>query len=206
MHETWVRSLILEDPTSLGVTKPVCHNYWAPALESGSRDSALTAYCQRIHNSQDSGVVRHTSGQYLRWQSLPGTNTAFVQPWGWRPPEILNCVYSGHAHLRAHAHTHTHTHIHTLTGPAFPKPIWWQIYEVRHPTKLPLIQKYALPWASLVAQSVKNLPAMQETWVRSLGWEDPLEKEMATGGLQTMESQRVGHNWATNTYSLMLCL
>ena len=35
-------------------------------------------------------------------------------------------------------------------------------------------------WAFLVAQSVKNLPAVQETWVRSLGWEDPLEKEMAT--------------------------
>ena len=35
-------------------------------------------------------------------------------------------------------------------------------------------------WASLVAQSVKNLPAVQETQVRSLGWEDPLEKEMAT--------------------------
>ena len=35
-------------------------------------------------------------------------------------------------------------------------------------------------WASLVAQLVKNLPAMQETWVRSLGWEDPLEKGMAT--------------------------
>ena len=34
--------------------------------------------------------------------------------------------------------------------------------------------------ASLVAQMVKNLPAMQETLVRSLGWEDPLEKEMAT--------------------------
>ena len=34
--------------------------------------------------------------------------------------------------------------------------------------------------ASLVAQSVKNLPAMQETQVRFLGWEDPLEKEMAT--------------------------
>ena len=33
--------------------------------------------------------------------------------------------------------------------------------------------------ASLVAQMVKNLPAMQETWVRSLGWDDPLEKEMA---------------------------
>ena len=35
-------------------------------------------------------------------------------------------------------------------------------------------------WASLVAQTVKHLPAMRETQVRSLGWEDPLEKEMAT--------------------------
>ena len=35
-------------------------------------------------------------------------------------------------------------------------------------------------WASLVSQLVKNLPAMQETWVRSLGWEDPLEKGKAT--------------------------
>ena len=35
-------------------------------------------------------------------------------------------------------------------------------------------------WASLVAQLVKNPPAMLETWVRSLGWEDPVEKEMAT--------------------------
>ena len=37
---------------------------------------------------------------------------------------------------------------------------------------------YRLP--SLIAQLVKNLPAVQETWVRSLGWEDPLEKGMAT--------------------------
>ena len=65
-----------------------------------------------------------------------------------------------------------------------------------------------------VAQSIKNLPAVQETQVRSLGREDPLEKEMAThssiltwkiswteepGGLQSMGSQRVGHDWATNT-------
>ena len=63
-------------------------------------------------------------------------------------------------------------------------------------------------WSSLVAQMVKNLPAMQETQVRSLGWGDPLEKGMAThssilawtiprteepGGLQSMESQRVRH-------------
>ena len=60
----------------------------------------------------------------------------------------------------------------------------------------------------LVAQMVKNLPAMQKTWVLSLGQEDPLEKGMAThssilawrlprteepGRLQTMGSQRVGH-------------
>ena len=60
-----------------------------------------------------------------------------------------------------------------------------------------------------MAQTVKNLPAVWETWVRSLGWEDPLEKEMAThssilawripwteksGRLQAMDSQRVRHN------------
>ena len=39
--------------------------------------------------------------------------------------------------------------------------------------------KYKL-WASLVAQIVKNLPVIWETWVRSLGWEDPLEEGMAT--------------------------
>ena len=40
--------------------------------------------------------------------------------------------------------------------------------------------KYPLLRASLVAQLVKNLPAIQETWVLSLGWEDPLEKAKAT--------------------------
>ena len=59
-------------------------------------------------------------------------------------------------------------------------------------------------WASLVAQLVKNLPAMQETWVQSLGWKDPLEKGQATHSsilawripltLESMGSQRVGHD------------
>ena len=39
---------------------------------------------------------------------------------------------------------------------------------------------FNLPWASLMAQMVKNLPAMWETWLRSLGQEDPLEEGMAT--------------------------
>ena len=43
-----------------------------------------------------------------------------------------------------------------------------------------IVHPLQYPWASHVAQLVKNLPAMQETWVLSLGWEDPLKKEMAT--------------------------
>ena len=58
-------------------------------------------------------------------------------------------------------------------------------------------------WASLVVQLVKNLPAMWETWVRSLGWEDPLEKGKATHSsilaqriswtVQSMGSQKFRH-------------
>ena len=73
--------------------------------------------------------------------------------------------------------------------------------------------------ASLVAQRIKCLPAMQETRVRSLGWEDPLEKEMATqssilawripwteepGGLQSTGWQRVGHDLATEQQQICL--
>ena len=39
---------------------------------------------------------------------------------------------------------------------------------------------FLLLWAFLVSQLVRNLPAIQETWVQSLGWEDPLEKRMTT--------------------------
>ena len=68
-----------------------------------------------------------------------------------------------------------------------------------------------MAWSSLVAQMVKNPPAMQETWIQSLGPEDPLEKGMATHSsvlawripwteephqLQSMDLQRVGHYWA----------
>ena len=50
----------------------------------------------------------------------------------------------------------------------------------RRTLSLPITRVSQSPWASLVAQMVKNLPALQETQVQSLGWEDPLEKEMAT--------------------------
>ena len=73
--------------------------------------------------------------------------------------------------------------------------IWWKIISSM--------------WASLIAQMVKNLPAMQETGVRSLDQEDTVEKKMAThscilawetpwtekpGSLQPMGSQRAGHD------------
>ena len=87
-----------------------------------------------------------------------------------------------------------------------------------------LSEMYILSAASLVAEMVNDLPALQETWVPSLGWEDPLEKGMAThsrilawripwtrvwgdsgswwwtgrpGVLQSVGSQRVRHDWAT---------
>ena len=69
---------------------------------------------------------------------------------------------------------------------------------------------------------VKNPPAVPETWVQSLGWEDPLEEGMAThpsflawripwteepGGLQSMGSQRVGHDWTTkHSTALIHCM
>ena len=75
-----------------------------------------------------------------------------------------------------------------------------------------LLSSPTLPWGFPSGSLVKNCPPMQETLVWSLGWEDPLEKEMATHssilariilwtkepcGLQSLGSQRGGHNWAT---------
>ena len=109
-----------------------------------------------------------------------------------------------------------------------PKSVWIQLISLDHiiSTSMPLPHKGKVStkwgdrfsniviiniWASLVAQPVKNPPAMQEIWVRSLDWEDSLEKGMATlsnilawripwteepGGLQFMGLQRVGYEWA----------
>ena len=83
------------------------------------------------------------------------------------------------------------------------------------PLDLSMIPQLLMRRASLVAQWVKSLPAVWENWVRSLAWEDPLEKEMAThssivawrspwteepGGLQSTGSQIVRHDWVTNVW------
>ena len=86
--------------------------------------------------------------------------------------------------------------------------------------RIPILHILSSPkWCPQASQTqtVKNLHAMQETWVQSLGWEDPLEEGMAThsstlaweipwteepGGLQTTGLPRVGHDWATNTHTM----
>ena len=88
-------------------------------------------------------------------------------------------------------HTHTHTHTHLITLP----------------------KDFGLPWW---LRWVKNVPAMEETQVQSLGLEDLLEKGMVThssilawripwteepGRMQSTGLQRVGHDWATNTFT-----
>ena len=78
-----------------------------------------------------------------------------------------------------------------------------------HVNKTCSLKTYTYNWASPVAQSVMNLPAAQETWVRSLGWEDSLEEGMRhtpvflpgespwteePGRLQSMGLQTAGHD------------
>ena len=85
----------------------------------------------------------------------------------------------------------------------------WALYQVD-----PLSEVKGFISSKLVAQMVKNLPAIQETWIQSLGQEDALQKGMAThshiltwripwteepGGLQSMGLQRVGHDWTQTT-------
>ena len=87
---------------------------------------------------------------------------------------------------------------------------WFDLLAVQGTLKGLLQHHYVRP---KVAQTVKRLPAMQKTWVQSLGWEEPLEKEMAAhsstlawkipwmeepGRLQSMGSQKVLHDWATS--------
>ena len=79
-----------------------------------------------------------------------------------------------------------------------------------------VLSQLAAIWMN-INKIIKNLPVMWETRVWSLGQEDTLEKEMAThssilawkipwteesGGLQSMGVQRIGHDWATNTYTI----
>ena len=86
----------------------------------------------------------------------------------------LSCIGEGNGNLRQCS---------CLENPRDGRAWWAAVYGVpQSRTRLKRLSSSSSPreWVSLLAQSVKNLPAMQETRVRSLGREDPLEKEMAT--------------------------
>ena len=91
--------------------------------------------------------------------------------------------------------------------------VWFLFFKYPHKETFIRHQPWTKKRTSLVAQTVKRLPTVQESRVQSLGQEDPLEKEMAphsstlawkiqwmeeSGRLQSMASQRVGHDWATS--------
>ena len=102
----------------------------------------------------------------------------------------------------------------------FSSPGYWGGLPFPSPGDLPnpgIELKSPTLWASRVAQLVRNLPAMQETWVQFLGWEDTLEKEMAThssilawripwteepGRLQSMGSQELDTTYQLNTSTI----
>ena len=104
-------------------------------------------------------------------------------------------------------------------GPNSPEFLWTALIKYNVFSKFSFVNscKYVnieYKPASLVAQMVKNLPAMQETRVWSLGWKDPLEKEMANplqysclensmdrgAWMQSMGLQKVRHDWAMDTF------
>ena len=129
-----------------------------------------------------------------------------VQPlsWGLETSVMKNIIYIDHKRHWEVAENHDFSCIYPIKYISLKKnpsiwPSWWLI--------------------SLVAQTLKNLPIVQETQVWSLDWEDPLEKGMTVhssilawsipwteepGGLQSMGLQRVGHDWATHTHTWTL--
>ena len=127
------------------------------------------------------------------------------------------CTYM-HIYIHIHTHTHAHIYIHRLLN-----SYGYRFHccpcgstgkdstsHAGEPGLVPGSERstgdgisYPLQysWASLLAQLVKNLPAMQETWVQSLGWEDPLEKGIAIHSsipAWRIESQNVRRDWETS--------
>ena len=169
--------------------------------------------------------------QICPWRDFPGGpwvkslpcnvgHAGLIPGWGTKIPHVLQQLSRVLQLLSPRATTRVHV-------------LWWKPLHDATKTQCSQINvflKKICPWtvpiqfrllyylqsrcqqASLVAQMVKNLPAMKETWLWSLGWEDPLEEGMADrssipaqrtpwreepGRLQSVGSQWVGHNWVT---------
>ena len=109
----------------------------------------------------------------------------YIQPWSGWPFYICLFIY-----MYIYLHTHTHMHCPSLSlSLSLSSAGEESACNVGDPSSIPGSGRapeegmgYPLQysWVSLVAQMVKNLPTVWETWVQSLGWEDPLEEGMAT--------------------------
>ena len=134
---------------------------------------------------------------FVEWVWGPEEYSMFVE-WGWGPEEYAMFVewvwvrWSRASWLLLFSHSVISDSVTPWTA-AHQAPLSFTVFRIR--------LRFTSTRASLVAQLVKNLPAMPESWVRSLGWEDPLEKGKATHCSilawripQSMGSQRVGHD------------
>ena len=102
----------------------------------------------------------------------------FVTPWLWPTRLLCSWIFQERilewvaiSYSRGSSPTRDRTYI----GRQVPLPLHYLLMSTVLFWRL-----YTFKWASLVAQMVKNLPAVWETWIQCLGWEDPLEKETAT--------------------------
>ena len=136
----------------------------------------------------------------------------------------MNCSTPG---LPVHHHLleFTQTHVRRVGDAIQPSHPLWSLSPPtfilsQHQGLFKWISSDRADWLSLVAQTEKHLSTMWETWVRSLGQEDPLEKEMAIhsstitwkipwteepGRLQSMGLERVGHDWVISLSLICLC-
>ena len=188
-----------------------------PGKSHGQR--SLVGYCpQDCRRVGHDLTTKQRQGDSADWSYLePAHAYSFQEMKGWVPWHTWNSpitCWGAMIYLWVPQRSHSIKmiydlcciHIVGLTGSSIlscPQVALWFV-----PFFLSVYQTYV---ASLVAQKVENLASTKETWVRSLGLEDPLEKGMAThssilawripwteepGGLQSMASQRVGPNWS----------
>ena len=136
--------------------------------------------------------------QSLGWEDPLEEEMATYLQYSWQKNLLIGYSLWGHKELNMTEHSLTRIIIWFVTE-------WY------------LVRDLQLKGDSLMTQTVKNLSAMQETWVWSLGWENPLEKGIATHSsilarripwtdkpyrLETMRLKRVRHDWSTNNLKL----
>ena len=130
--------------------------------------------------SSEKAMAPHSStlAWKIPWMEEPGRLQSMgLLSWTWLSD--FTFTFRFHA-LEKEMATHSHVLAWRIPGTGQPGGLTSMgSHTVRHDWSDLEAAAAACPWSSLVAQMVRRLSTMRETWVRSLGWEDPLEKEMA---------------------------